>query len=153
MLREIRNSLIPRYSDLYYYKIPDTNPRFRQLNRFNPPRPFDVLLVYKGIPYALEAKLWKTGTSFPFASLTEPEEQGLADFQGAGGQSIVALGFRQNNQRKLYLSPYNIWKEIKLSLERQGRKSLPIDSLFLLDGYNCQWLKHGKWDIDLDRYG
>ncbi len=101
----------------FWYKIPDQPVFAGMKTRFNVPKPFDGIMVYKGQSIAIEAKYMPDYGAFGVQVLTESQRQGLREFCSAGGTSYVFLNIRRKANKEKNLERLNrllIFKYLEL---------------------------------------
>jgi len=96
-LTELRHS----FEELgcFWYKITDSPVSALLGSRFESAKPFDAILVYEGIPIAVEAKSLKDYQAFGLRHLRPSQVKGLEDFEAAGGRSLVLVNIRRAASR------------------------------------------------------
>lgn len=144
---EIKHSL-ERIPGVYYHKIPDP-PIFKGAKmRFQPPRPYDCYIVYKGIHYAFEVKLHKGAHAFAVDLVTERQIQELLKVQEARGVAGLIIGYRAPGIQTARYVPINWWlEEVYKKSRYDRRKSFPVGDLIEL-GYWIKWEGKGLWNFE-----
>lgn len=142
---EITKSVAELLPDWFYFKIPDA-PIFGSEATFKRKpmyKPFDCFLTSQGRFLAIECKMIKGLTSWPFSDLLENQEQGLNKVVESGGSAGILLNVRNNalpaNQQKKYgikainkaiWMPINVWTLFREKIF-SDRKSIPIGEILI----------------------
>jgi len=138
----------------FYLKIPDAIPSVGVNNkngpRFIPPKPFDAIAVWRGLPIAMEYKQHKSDTqAFRFDRLAAHQKKNLLAHAEAGGLSFVIINVRVPRRiNRVHVIPIEKWVFLESSYN-PDRKSLPADQLKRIKGLSR--IKRGDkyiWDIE-----
>lgn len=144
----------------FYLKIPDAIPapavndengqRVFSRPRFIPPKPFDAMAVWRGVPIAMEYKQHKSETGgFSFDRLAPHQKKHLSAFKESGGLALIIINVRITRQtNEAYVIPIEKWKLLERSY-LPDRKSLPAAKLKEME--KLAWIKQGLkyiWDIE-----
>lgn len=143
------------------WKIPDSSPALRTMERFVPARAFDIAACVHGLTYAIETKLLKTLTGLAFDRLTEFEARSLAAVSAAGGCALLAVayaaeatpaqmekhGLAKARVRELHLIPWERWAELEVEARGVGKKSVPRAAV-VEAGLSVPWVGKGHWGIE-----
>ena len=114
---------------VFWYKIPDL-PVYKSMStRFNPPKPFDAIMLRQGVPYAIEAKYLPDFKSFGIRNLTQSQVEGLCDWQAAGGKAFVFLNVRRKSDASNDISRINRlyvfdWSQMRASSKNYNKAEL-----------------------------
>ncbi len=119
---EIRKSF--EHFGAFAYKIPDLpigiHDRRRGI-RFNPSKPFDIVVCYKGIFIAVETKLLRKFEAFGLRQIRDNQREALDKVsQKAGGYAFIFLNVRippdkakgQKTVNRLYTFHWPTWKAL-----------------------------------------
>lgn len=135
---EVINSL--KANGAFAYKIPD-QPRYSDsAQRFNPPKRFDILAVYSGVPLAIECKFYKEFKGFGLNQFRDEQIDALNDHAAAGGKSFAFLNIRIKKPYENRLLIFD-WPWFYRTLSRAG-KCIPKNEIELypfLVGYKSQF--------------
>ena len=127
--QELKISFKHLYPNSFYLKIPDMPLGTQQREdlpdfiRFNPKKPFDIIVVINGIPVGIETKV-SALDNISLSILTDRQEEKLLDFHNAGGKAFLSV------KSKLSINiAYNFdiitWIELKKMLKNVGKVSSP----------------------------
>jgi len=85
-----------RQCGAYAHKLPDSPASYGGAKmRFSAGKQFDVMAVFKGLPLAIECKLYKQFKGFGLNQLRDEQVQALNAYWEAGGRPFVALNIRR----------------------------------------------------------
>jgi len=152
--REIKKS-IELISGCHYVKIPDSGPGLTYGSvgsRFAVPKPYDCYFLKDSKFYALELKMMRSLTGFPFDRVTEFQEENLYEVDSNGGKGFILINYRpqdipektmkkynleQNRLNITYALPIYIFKELR-QIIYLGRRSIPFQ-YFWERGLKLEW--------------
>lgn len=86
----------------FYIKIPDmplgTEDREKLPDwlKFNPKKPFDIIVISNGIPFAFELKVLKFKDSINFGIISDRQKASLQKFQDSGGKAYIVIKISEN---------------------------------------------------------
>jgi penicillin-binding protein-related factor A (putative recombinase) len=118
--------------------------------RFIPPKPFDAMAIWRGLPIAIEYKQHKSANGgLAFDRLAPHQRKSLLAFRESGGLSLVIINVRIARQiNACYIIPIEKWVLLEKAYLPE-RKSLPAAKLREMD--SVEWIKRGNvhvWDIE-----
>lgn len=93
------------------YKIPDIPLSMIKGMKFNPMRPFDLAVCYRGRFIAIECKQIKTWRKFGRDDIRLSQYLNLAGVAKNGGTAYVALNVRTETENRLILFEWKEWNE------------------------------------------
>lgn len=110
--------------DFYFYKIPDAY----NMERFSPAKPYDAFVLGEyGKFTAIEFKMHKTPTGFPFDKVKDHQIKGLIEVEEAGAKSLIIINYRWHKHNvAYYMSPYTF---LDLKEGFSNRKSIPYEAM------------------------
>jgi penicillin-binding protein-related factor A (putative recombinase) len=100
------------HGGIFVHKISDM-PHFQGMRtRFDAKKPFDVFLIYDGVPVAIEIKTNKGNfPALPMSRLADHQQEALTSFANAGGKSYVVLNvFRSPSAGVPRINGYMFWE-------------------------------------------
>jgi len=95
-----------RQAGCYAHKLPDSPASYGGARmRFSAGKQYDIIAVYKGLPIAIEGKLYRQFKGFGLSQLRDEQIEALNTFWEAGGKAYVALNIRispskEKNQKR-----------------------------------------------------
>jgi penicillin-binding protein-related factor A (putative recombinase) len=147
---EIKQSLEKLYpGNSWYYKIPDMPVFSGNKARFTPKKPFDLIFGILGWGFAVETKVHKKNTAWPFSSVSEHQIKGLLDANKAGLTPIIMLNWRVGRGKERINKIITIHIESFIELKNTSkRKSMSYK--YIEKFPQMEWNKKEKyWDIDI----
>lgn len=126
----------------WYYKIPDT-PKFDgNMSRFTLQKPFDLIVLEKGLFIAVETKMCKS-MSLGYDSIQEHQVRNLLAVEESGGVGVLMVCFRvpETKKRKAVFRAFAF--DIKnLPNLQYDRKSIPLS-----------WFEENALEMRRDKVG
>lgn len=159
-LDEFRESKKVFCSTAFYLKIPDP-PIFKGMKtRFNVERPFDVIMIWKGKTFTIEAKwhdrLNKTKTKFApwsFDKVASHQIENLLEAKQNGAYAYILVNIRYTKQipKTNFVACIEIDEFLKLK-KNYGRKSIEWwvlrDQFLCLQRVKVEGVKGKYWNIN-----
>lgn len=134
----------------FYLRIPD-DP-FNSLTKFTHKKPFDAIVVFNGLPCALEYKACRGNKPFVLSSLREHQVNGLILAKEAGMRAFVVINWRELEKSKV-LALFLTIDEF-LTMAHAGIKSFSIRDALTRDDILATPLPRVKigsvygWDVE-----
>lgn len=119
---EIKNSCQDK---CFYYKIPDSYGN----QRFTPLKPFDSFILYKGNFIAMEFKMHKKTSAWPFDSVKEHQIEGLLKIFNENGMAWVILNIRRPFVNIVKAITISDFIELKQKYSDNNKKSIPLSEI------------------------
>lgn len=96
----------------FFHKIGDA-PHMGGGARFDIKKPFDVLMIWKGIPVGIEAKYLPDYGAFGMSSLRPNQVEGLDAARAAGAAAFVILNIRKKGEfSRMMWFDWGLWRSI-----------------------------------------
>ena len=154
--------LIPKS---WAWKIPDSSPALRTMERFVPARAFDIIASVHGCFFAIETKLIRGVGGLSVKRFTEFEVRCLRAVNRAGGCALVAVayqgeataaqakkhGLEGTRVRELFVITWPIFEGLMAEVAAAGKGTIPRGRL-VESGTRCKWMGKGKWEIETELY-
>ena len=123
---EIRQSFLHLFPDCFFNKLKDDAIFKESKTRFSPKKPFDMFVVYEGIPIAMELKQVKSPVPFAISYISEHQIANLKRFEKAGGISYILINYRYSNYNVAFATTVQTLQAIAEELDRV---SVPLEIL------------------------
>lgn len=133
-LIELKNSF--QKAKAFWFKIPDSPIYKGMQTKFTGAKPFDAILVYNGVPVAIEAKYLSDFKAFGMRQLQTSQIQNLEAFENAGGQSYLFLNVRRKANPECFESYVNALLIFPWSEFKKRKKAYSKDELFSRKQWN-----------------
>jgi len=149
-VNEIHNSFSHLFREkAFFIKIPDMpfgkeqREQLPEYIKYNPVKPFDIITVVNGKPFAIEAKSCQKSNNFTFTSVTVRQTGNLWLFNKAGGIAFVAI--KASELYSLFI-PIEKFIILKNTFKDTGKLLMSPQSSFAI----IQRETYGKkiWDIE-----
>lgn len=123
LITKIRQKILEKYSEIHYFKIPDT-PYLGGKYRFLVPKPYDFYVVKDGKFYAFEVKVVRRKNRIPIDLLREHQLINLLEVKKNGGLAYILIYIVPH--KKLYKIDTEDWDTITKSHNHNSSVNLQV---------------------------